>query len=65
MPVQLTITLDDTGQISLAGPLDNKLVCYGLLELAKEAVQKIHDQAQRRVHLAPAAAVPLGRNGDR
>jgi len=65
MPIELKITLDDTGQISLAGPLDNKLICYGLLELAKEAVQKIHDQAQRRVHLAPATAVPLGPNGTR
>ena len=36
----ITITLSEDGKFSCAGPLDNKVLCYGLLELAKESVAK-------------------------
>jgi hypothetical protein len=35
--IVLTITLKPaTGQIALNGPLDNRLQCYGMLEMARE-----------------------------
>lgn len=38
--IRLVITLTPDGQFNCVGPLDNKLLCYGLLEMAKEAVSK-------------------------
>lgn len=37
---QLVITLDPaTGSVQVSGPIGNRLVCYGMLEMAKEAIQ--------------------------
>lgn len=40
MPIltTLTITMDDMGNINVNGPIDNKLLCYGLCDVAKEIV---------------------------
>lgn len=39
MKHKLELVFDDqTGHLALAGPLQNKLLCYGMLELAKEAM---------------------------
>lgn len=53
MPLQLVITLDDNQKLDVKGPIQNKLVVFGMLELAKEAIIKFHDQAEQRVQ--PAA----------
>ena len=42
MEMQLLITVTKQGQVNVKGPIDNKLVAYGLLELAKEAVAQYH-----------------------
>jgi hypothetical protein len=39
MQIQITISMDDNGKISVNGPIENKLVCYGLLESAKDAIR--------------------------
>jgi hypothetical protein len=44
MAIQFVINLTDDGKFNCAGPLENKLLCYGLLEMAKEAVSR-HGQA--------------------
>jgi hypothetical protein len=36
----LTITLSEDGRVELNGPLQDRLLCYGLLETAKEIVSK-------------------------
>ena len=46
MDLQLTITLTAAGQVSVSGPLENSLICYGMLEAAKDAI---------RDHVAQAA----------
>lgn len=38
--IQLVITLTPEGRFNCSGPIENKLLCYGLLEMAKEAVSK-------------------------
>lgn len=39
MKHKLEIIFDDrTGKVGLAGPLNNKLLCYGMMELAKQAM---------------------------
>ena len=37
--LQLTITLQDDGQLQVSGPIQNKALAYGLLELAKDAIR--------------------------
>jgi len=37
---RLVITLADDGRFNIEGPLDNKMVCYGMLGLAHEAILK-------------------------
>ena len=36
--VQLVITMDEKGQIMVNGPVENKILCLGLLEFGKIAV---------------------------
>jgi len=36
---KITITINERGNVSVNGPLDNKLLCYGLLEIARDAVK--------------------------
>jgi len=40
MQAQLVIQVEDNGKFNMVGPLDNKILCYGLLQLALEAVSK-------------------------
>jgi len=45
--VKLEIVADDAGNVYLTGPLQNKVLCLGLLEMAKDVVKtyqppKIH-----------------------
>lgn len=37
--VELKITMDDKGQIGVNGPLKDKVLCYGLLEVARDAIK--------------------------
>lgn len=37
--IVLTIEMVPGQQPQVTGPLDNKLLCYGLLEIAKEAIR--------------------------
>lgn len=34
----LTITMNDQGGLSVTGPIENKLLCYGLLEAARDVI---------------------------
>jgi len=37
--VSLTINVMDDGKVGVVGPLHDKLVCYGLLEVARDVVR--------------------------
>jgi hypothetical protein len=52
VPFQLLITIDDTGKLDVKGALGNKLVCFGALELAKEAITNLHNAQAQRVQPA-------------
>jgi len=39
-PPTLAITLTETGQVQVSGPIQNLVLCYGLLEAAKDAIRK-------------------------
>jgi hypothetical protein len=53
--VQLVITLTDAGQCQVSGPIDNKLICFGALEMAKEAIQEYHKHKKNGIVAASAA----------
>jgi len=36
---EIVITLNAAGQIHVTAPLQNKMLCYGLLEVARDVVQ--------------------------
>jgi len=37
---QMTITLTDQGKVEVNGPLGDKIMCYGLLEFARQVIEK-------------------------
>lgn len=47
--VQLILTMDETGSLQVAGPLDQTLLCYGMLEQAKDAIRNHHAQRANKV----------------
>lgn len=55
-PIKLTITLNPDMNVTVSGPVGNKLVCYGMLEMAKEAISR----QQIQPTIAPASHIPAG-----
>jgi len=47
--IQLMISMDETGSVNVNGPIQNLLLCYGLLEMAKVAIQAHAEQNKRLV----------------
>lgn len=41
---QLVIIMHDDGSVAVNGPIENKLLAYGLLEIAKDTVTKHVDK---------------------
>jgi hypothetical protein len=57
--VELKITVDDAGKISVNGPISNRMLCYGMLEMARDAINKFVDQNQSPiVQVPPGTIVP-------
>lgn len=54
---QIQITLTDDGQVAVNGPLENKMLFYGLIEVAKETCYDYNKQAERRIQPAPMGLV--------
>lgn len=60
MPATLTITMDDHGNAGVNGPLENRVLCYGLLEIAKETIHQKGEQDQKLVKVASAIQLVAG-----
>ena len=62
MPIQLIITLNDDGQVGVNAPLHDKVLCYGLLEMARAAIDKYQTPAQngqaKILRVPPGTIVP-------
>lgn len=58
MPQELTLTITlnlQNGQVSVSGPIDNKMMAYGMLGAAKDAIYDYAEQQKNRlVQPAPA-----------
>lgn len=53
---QIVIMLDSNGKIHTTGPIQNKILCLGMLEMAKDAILK-YDPSQQPMIL------PVSTNG--
>lgn len=38
MDIELTIRMSQKGEIQVGGPIENKILCLGLMELAKKVI---------------------------
>jgi hypothetical protein len=56
--VVLTIKLLPDGSININGPIADKVLCYGMLEAAKDAVREY--VAASRSRIIPAKTLPGG-----
>ncbi len=57
----LTIKLTSAGAINVSGPIDNKILAYGLLEAAREAIADHHAKLSKSA-IVPATMVPKFQN---
>lgn len=54
----LTITLNAAGEIGLQGPIGDRLLCYGLLEIAKDLIRQQGEKAKAPlITTAPAGVL--------
>lgn len=61
--LELKIEFEETtGAVNLSGPLENRIMCYGLLEIAKEIIGKQGQAAAptERPRIVPALG-PFGK----
>jgi hypothetical protein len=56
---KMTIEMLEDGRIQVHGPIENKLLCYGLLELAKDAVREYADKKAWLAMQQPPAGKPV------
>ena len=55
----LTITFDQmSGTVNVQGPVENGIICYGMLEAAKDAIRNFAAQRAQGAIL-PATAMPF------
>lgn len=55
--IELKIVVDEAGRCMVTGPIDNTLLCYGLLETAKDTIRH-HQQSQAARLVQPASMLP-------
>lgn len=48
------------GQLRLAGPIQDKVLCYGLLEAAKDALRTMHAEAAKGPKIETAGPAIAG-----
>ena len=60
---KLTITLDEQGNVGLEGPVDQKMLCYGMLETARDLIQDYHIAKEQSAIQRPSPADVLSLNG--
>lgn len=51
--VQMVIVLLEDGSVQVQGPLENRVLCYGLLSMANEAIFKHGNSGDKNRIVAP------------
>lgn len=58
--IQLTIILDtDSGQTAVSGPIDNQVLAYGMLEVARDAIMERKQKADAQVIQMPQSGIVM------
>ena len=56
--VKLVIEMDAAGNVSLNGPIENRMICYGLLEVARDMIHEMYTKKLgKKIALAPAGVL--------
>lgn len=55
---QLLISMLDDNTINVQGPIGNKLLCYGLLEVAKDIVRNHVEKPASNLVIARPGSIP-------
>ena len=58
MNVKLTITVLPDGHVEVEGPIDNKVLCYGMLECAKDAIRAHNEKKDKSAILPVTIKLP-------
>jgi len=57
MALELKITIDDAGRTQVTGPIDQPIVAYGLLEVARDVIRVYNESKKNLVQPVGAAAL--------
>ena len=60
--VEIKISLDASG-VKVEGPINDRLLCFGLLEMAKDVVRTYDPAAERRI--VPATIIPVANDNQK
>ena len=56
----LTITMDQlTGAIAVNGPIQNPVICMGMMEMANQAIHNYAAEQAKGQRIVPAASMPF------
>lgn len=58
MKAKLEITLEDNDQVMVTGPIKDKILCYGLLETAKEVIVAFNQKQEKIVSPTTIPFIP-------
>lgn len=47
--IVLTITMDSAGSVQVNGPINDQILCYGLLEVARQLISKHIEQMHKQI----------------
>lgn len=67
---ELRITLDEHGQVEASGPVKNPMLCFGMLEMGKEAIRnyqrELAEKQKANIEVVSPDEMPgIGPNGRR
>lgn len=54
---QLVVIINDDGTIGVNGPVDQTMLCVGMLEMAKVAILEHRNKAQKLIQEVPPGTV--------
>lgn len=58
--LRLEILFDQlTGQVAVNGPINNAMLCYGILESAKDAIRNYTQEQAKQQRIVPANVMPM------
>lgn len=56
----LVVTFDQlTGNVQVTGPIQNVVICVGMLDMAKKAIQDFAAEQAKNSRIVPAASMPM------